>query len=120
MNLFLINEIEGMQMTGEEDLSAVLDALTARYPKAGIVMTLGGDGCVYQDASRRFYQDSFRVPVKDTTGGRGHLHRILYRRACIRHGRQGMPDGGVQSRGHCSDKARGIVLHSNEAGSQGH
>ena len=64
----MINEIEGMQMTGEEDLSAVLDALTARYPKAGIVMTLGGDGCVYQDASRRFYQDSFRVPVKDTTG----------------------------------------------------
>lgn len=68
VNLFLINEIEGMQMTGEEDLSAVLDALTARYQKAGIVMTLGGDGCVYQDASRRFYQDSFRVPVKDTTG----------------------------------------------------
>lgn len=68
VNLFLINEVEGAQMTGKEELPEILDEMIRRFPKAGIVMTLGGDGCVYQDSSRRFYQDSFRVPVKDTTG----------------------------------------------------
>ena len=68
VNLFLVNEIEGAQMTGKEDLSDILDEMITRYPKAGIVMTLGGDGCVYQDAQRRFYQDSLHVPVKNTTG----------------------------------------------------
>ena len=68
VNLFLVNEIEGAQMTGKEELGEILDTLSELYPKAGIVMTLGGDGCVYQDASRRFFQDSFHVPVTDTTG----------------------------------------------------
>lgn len=68
VNLFLVNEIEGAQMTGEEELPDILDAMIRQFPKAGVVMTLGGEGCVYQDASRRFYQDSFHVPVTDTTG----------------------------------------------------
>lgn len=68
VNLFLINEVEGVQMTGKEELTEILDEMIRRFPKAGIVMTLGGEGCVYQDAARRFYQDSFHVPVKDTTG----------------------------------------------------
>lgn len=55
-------------MTGEEELPDILDAMIRQFPKAGVVMTLGGEGCVYQDASRRFYQDSFHVPVTDTTG----------------------------------------------------
>ena len=49
ISLFLMNEIEGFQITGEKEPDKILTKVKALYPKAKVVLTLGGDGSVYQD-----------------------------------------------------------------------
>lgn len=69
VDLFFVNEGEGMVLAGTDrpDPEQVLDALRKKY-KAGVVLTLGGDGAYYQDRDVRLYQPAFSVPVVDTTG----------------------------------------------------
>lgn len=67
VSLFLLNEVEAEQMTGRSDVEGMLLELKYRFPAAEVVLTLGEEGCIYQDASRTFHQESFHVPVKDTT-----------------------------------------------------
>lgn len=54
VDYLLLNETEGMAMTGEAAPVAMLDALHGRYPHLNIVLTLGSDGSMYQgsDGSR--------------------------------------------------------------------
>ncbi len=63
----IINEIEGACITGKEKPEEILDELAGRYPEMRVVLTLGGEGSVYQGGKMRIYQPSFAVPVKDTT-----------------------------------------------------
>lgn len=67
---FLINEIEGQTIAGiqETEPEKVLEALTAKFPQAAIVLTLGGDGVLYGKGAERFSHGVFKVPVVDTTG----------------------------------------------------
>ena len=44
--LFLVNEIEGEQITGCKDKDQILDAMAAKFPNARFVLTLGSDGAV--------------------------------------------------------------------------
>ena len=67
VSYFLINEVEGAQMTGKTDPDEILDAIMARYPDSGVVLTLGKKGVVYCDAKGRFRQDIFDLKVVDTT-----------------------------------------------------
>ena len=67
VSLFLLNEIEGAQITGKENVDDILKRLREMFPNAEVVLTLGKDGCIYQDATRQFYQEIFRVPTIDTT-----------------------------------------------------
>lgn len=67
VSLFLLNEVEGEQMTGKSDIQEMLDELKKLFPNAEVVLTLGEDGCIFQDATRLFHQESFSVPVVDTT-----------------------------------------------------
>lgn len=68
VSLFFINEIEGAQITGgESSPEKILDKMKQEYPSAKVVLTLGGDGCIYQDGETRISQPIFRVPVVDTT-----------------------------------------------------
>ena len=46
--LFLVNEIEGEQITGCKDKDQILDAMAAKFPNARFVLTLGSDGAVYK------------------------------------------------------------------------
>ena len=55
-------------MTGETAPEAVLDALRERYPHSAAVLTLGGDGAVYDDGLARCRHGVYDVPVVDTTG----------------------------------------------------
>ena len=41
--------------------------LLARFPQSRIVLTLGGKGCIYQDAQQRIEMPARIVPVVDTT-----------------------------------------------------
>lgn len=67
VSLFLVNEIEGFQITGEKDPDRILEAVKKRYPSARIVLTLGGDGSAYQDETGVYHQDIFKVKAVDTT-----------------------------------------------------
>ncbi len=64
---FLLNEIEGMQLTGETDLKKIPDRILEKYPDAKVVLTLGGEGSVYADQNTTVRQDIFKVDVVDTT-----------------------------------------------------
>lgn len=67
ISLFLMNEIEGWQITGEKEPDRILEKFRELYPEAKVVLTLGGDGSVYQDQENQYRQGIFRVETKDTT-----------------------------------------------------
>ena len=67
ISMFLLNEVEGAQITGAENTEAILEKLKEQYPDAKVVLTLGGDGAVYQDKRETCRQGIFKVKAVDTT-----------------------------------------------------
>ncbi len=67
VSLFLVNEIEAAQITGNTDPGRALDALHEAYPNAAFVLTLGSDGAWYYDGKQKIFQDIFMVKAVDTT-----------------------------------------------------
>ena len=67
VSLFLVNEIEGYQITGEKEPEKILATVKEKYPSAKIVLTLGSDGSVYQDETGVYHQGIFKVKAVDTT-----------------------------------------------------
>lgn len=72
VDYFILNEIEAGQMleldsvdTSEGEMLA--RRLSNRFPKAGIILTLGGHGSVYAGALGLCKQDIYRVETVDTT-----------------------------------------------------
>ncbi len=65
--LFMLNEIEGEQLTGSSDPDEILEKLHELYPEAKIVLTLGSRGACYYDGSEKAFQDIFKVTAVDTT-----------------------------------------------------
>jgi len=64
---FILNEIEGGELSGETDPDKILDKLTELYPHAQIVLTLGGDGSIYCGKGERIRQEVYKVKAVDTT-----------------------------------------------------
>ena len=67
ISIFLVNEVEGYQITGCTEPDAILAKLLEMYPRAKIVLTLGEDGAIYADAQQRYFQPAFPVEAVDTT-----------------------------------------------------
>ena len=67
IGLFLMNEVEGFQVTGETEPDAIIAKVQELYPHAKIVLTLGKDGAVYADGDQKFFQPIFKVQAVDTT-----------------------------------------------------
>ncbi|MBR3973922.1 MAG: ribokinase [Oscillospiraceae bacterium] len=67
IGIFLLNEVEGGQITGLAEPDDIIARLLEMYPHARIVLTLGKDGAVYADASQKHYQPIFAVKAVDTT-----------------------------------------------------
>ena len=68
VSLFLMNEDEGMRITGEQAQDDILRAMAERYPRAEVILTLGSKGSVWSDGHTRICQDAFCVDAVDTTG----------------------------------------------------
>lgn len=67
ISIFLLNEVEGKQLTGHTDSQMILNEMRKRFPKARIVLTLGVDGAIYSDEEHQYFQPSFPVKAVDTT-----------------------------------------------------
>ena len=68
MDYFLLNEIEAGDICNEQgEGEALLRKLSAKFPGARIVLTLGGDGSLYWDGERLLKQGIYKVEVADTT-----------------------------------------------------
>lgn len=64
---FILNEIEGADITGKTQPEEMLDELLRRYPACHVVLTLGERGSVYADATQRIYQSIVPAHTVDTT-----------------------------------------------------
>ena len=64
---FILNEIEGADITGKTQPEEMLDELLRRYPACHVVLTLGERGSVYADAAQRIAQSIVTAHTVDTT-----------------------------------------------------
>ena len=67
ISYFLLNEIEGGQISGENEPDRILDVMMSKFPEAKVVLTLGSDGVVYRDKDQTCRQGIFKVKAVDTT-----------------------------------------------------
>ena len=67
IGLFLLNEVEGGQITGMTDPDDVLAKMRELFPNAKIVLTLGKDGAKYAEGAEIYHQPIFPVKAVDTT-----------------------------------------------------
>ena len=67
VSLFLLNEVEGGQMTGEKEPEKILKRLQAKYPNAAFVLTYGEKGAWYVGNGETAYCPAKNVKVIDTT-----------------------------------------------------
>lgn len=63
----ILNEIELKSVSGKTSAEDGLTYLKERFPKLKVMLTLGKNGCIYQDETRRIYHPIFRTRVVDTT-----------------------------------------------------
>jgi len=67
ISIFLLNEVEGGQITGMTDPDDVLAKMREMFPHAKIVLTLGKDGAKYAEGDVTYEQPVFKVQAVDTT-----------------------------------------------------
>ncbi len=64
---FIMNEIEGGEITGESEKDAIVAKMRELYPNAKCVLTLGKDGAVYFDSKTSFAVPAGKGKPVDTT-----------------------------------------------------
>ena len=68
ISLFLLNEVEGAALSGgQTEPEAILETLCSRYPRAEVVLTLGGQGSLYRGKEQSVACPAFPVGAVDTT-----------------------------------------------------
>lgn len=67
VDIFILNEIEGYELTREEYYSDILEKLHNAYPKASVLLTLGKKGALFSDGKNRYHHGIYDVEVVDTT-----------------------------------------------------
>lgn len=67
ISLFLLNELEGEQLTGSKKPEEIFAGLKEKFPHAEIVLTLGKEGAIYWGNGAEYHQPIFEVQAVDTT-----------------------------------------------------
>jgi len=67
ISYFIVNEIEGAGLTGEDQPGKILDSMRERFPGAGTLLTLGADGAMYGDNEKRLKVLAVKTDPVDTT-----------------------------------------------------
>jgi ribokinase len=68
VDIFILNEIEGMELTGESELDKICGSMREKYSAAVTVLTAGEKGVLYADSERTLRVAAKRVKPVDTTG----------------------------------------------------
>lgn len=68
VSCLLVNEVEGAALSGSSRPDVMLEILREKFPRAAIVLTLGGDGAYYADSKSTIYQEAIPATAVDTTG----------------------------------------------------
>lgn len=68
VTLFILNEVEGRQITAESEPRKILEKMRKLYPNAEFVLTLGADGSIYCNGDTQIFQTAYQVEAVDTTG----------------------------------------------------
>lgn len=67
VSLFILNEVEGFQLTGNKDPDKILTYTHEKFPTAEIILTLGEEGSWYLNSEEKVYQKCVPVSAIDTT-----------------------------------------------------
>lgn len=67
ISIFILNEIEGEELTGCSKPGDIISCMIRDYSGARVVLTLGGDGAIYADKDNYVHQTIFKVDAVDTT-----------------------------------------------------
>ena len=67
IEILMINEVEGEQITGKKDATDILTELVNQYPDMKILLTLGSKGAIYCIKGQQFIQTAMKVDAVDTT-----------------------------------------------------
>ena len=68
VDIFILNEVEGEAITGQNDPDAILNVMQKLYPKSRIVLTLGKEGVIYSHNKQQIKLPALKVKAIDTTG----------------------------------------------------
>ena len=67
VDYFIINEIEGRDLSGASEAQAIIAAMRTRFPTAAILLTLGEQGVLYADRQTSLAVPAEKVHAIDTT-----------------------------------------------------
>jgi ribokinase len=68
LDLIILNETEGRDLTGESDPLLIIKGVRGRAPRLDIALTLGGDGAYLASNEETYFQPAQKVTTVDTTG----------------------------------------------------
>lgn len=67
VDILVLNEIEGYELTKEKDYVNILKELHKAYPKTSVLLTLGKKGALFSDGVNTYSHGIYDVKVVDTT-----------------------------------------------------
>lgn len=67
ISYFVMNEIEGEEITKTSDRMNIIMLMKEKYPKASVLLTLGEKGSIYYDGNSIHEQEIYKVKAVDTT-----------------------------------------------------
>jgi ribokinase len=67
INYLIINETEGMELTGMKDPDEIIDKILHKFPGLSVILTLGENGVVFADIKERLRIPSEKITPIDTT-----------------------------------------------------
>ena len=67
VDLLILNEIEGFELTHEQDPDNIINKLHQAYPQTEVLLTLGKKGVLFSDRETRCHHGIYNVKAVDTT-----------------------------------------------------